>query len=225
MQVQARYRDPIARGEVTVLFRRWRRCQVVAGRTYRTAAGRLEVTSVGEVDPDRITRADARRNGEADADAVRAGFRGDPAHPTYRIGVRAAEGPDPRSLLAHDDDLSDDDVAEIDRRLDRLDRASSHGAWTVETLGLIEASPATLAADLAASVGREPRPVQARRPQAQGPGSDREPRRRVPALPSRPGLPGPHHPPPLRRPRASEATGEGRPQGGRPRRGPGTGRR
>ena len=155
MQVQARYREPIARGEVTVLFRRWRRCQVVAGRTYRTAAGRLEVTSVAEVDPDRITKADARRNGEADADAVRAGLRGDPAHPTYRIGVRAAEGPDPRSVLAHDDDLSDDDVAEIDLRLDRLDRASSHGAWTAATLGLIEASPATLAADLAASVGRE----------------------------------------------------------------------
>ena len=197
MQVQARYREPIARGEVTVLFRRWRRCQVVAGRTYRTAAGRLEVTSVKEVDPDRITKADARRNGEADADAVRAGLRGDPAHPTYRIGVRAAEGPDPRSLLAHDDDLSDDDVAEVDRRLDRLDRASSHGAWTAETLALIEASPATLAADLAASVGHEPRPVQARRPQAQGAGADREPGRRLPAVAPGTHLPRPHHAPPL----------------------------
>lgn len=155
MQVQARYREPIARGEVTVLYRRWRRCQVVAGRTYRTAAGRLEITSLKEVDPDKITRADARRNGEPDADAVRAGLRGDPAHSTYRIGVRAAEGPDPRSALAADDALSQEDVAEIDRRLDRLDGASSHGAWTAETLGLVEAQPATLAAELAASVGRE----------------------------------------------------------------------
>ena len=153
--MQARYREPIARGEVTVLFRRWRRCQVVAGRTYRTAAGRLEVTAVDEVDPARITRADARRAGEPDADAVRASLRGEPDLPTYRIAVRTAAGPDPRSVLAHDDDLDDEAVAEIDRRLDRLDRASTHGPWTEETLALIEARPATLAADLAAWVGRE----------------------------------------------------------------------
>ncbi len=152
--MQARYREPIAGGEVTVLFRRWRRCQVVAGRTYRTAAGRLEVTAVDEVDPARITRADARRAGEPDADAVRAGLRGDEDLPVYRLRLRPAAGPDPRTVLALDDDLTDDDVADIDRRLDRLDRASSSGPWTDQTLGLIEAHPATLAADLAASVGR-----------------------------------------------------------------------
>lgn len=155
MQVQARYREPIAAGSVTVLFRRWQRCQVVAGRTYRTAAGRLEITSVTVVDPARITRADARRAGETDADAVRDGLRSEADLPTYRLGVRAADGPDPRTVLAHDDGLTDDDVAEIDRRLERLDRASSAGPWTEETLALIEAHPATLAADLAASVGRE----------------------------------------------------------------------
>ena len=155
MQVQARWGEPIARGEVTVLFRRWRRLQVVTGRTYRTAAGRLEVTSVDQVDPDAITRADARRAGAAGADEVRSSLRGDPDLPTYRIGVRAAEGPDPRQLLAAADALTADDVAEIDRRLDRLDRASESGPWTVVTLGLIAEHPATLAADLAASVGRE----------------------------------------------------------------------
>ena len=46
-------------------------------------------------------------------------------------------------------------MAAIDGRLDRLDRASSHGAWTMETLRLIEAHPETLAADVAALVGRE----------------------------------------------------------------------
>lgn len=155
VQVQARYGERIARGEVTVLFRRWRGCQVVAGRTYRTAAGRLEITSVDEVDPSKVTRADARRAGEVDADGVRASLRGEPDLPTYRIGVRAAAGPDPRTVLAHDDALTDADVAEIDRRLDRLDRASSQGAWTATTLTLIAAQPATLAADLAASVGRQ----------------------------------------------------------------------
>lgn len=143
MIVPAALRGPIEAGEVTHLVRRWRRPQVVAGRTYRTAAGRLEVVAVEEVDPASLP------------DDERARLRGEEGWPTYRIEVRAAPGPDPRSVLAADDDLTDDDVAELDRRLDRLDRASPSGPWTRATLRLVEASPATLAADLAASVGRE----------------------------------------------------------------------
>lgn len=150
-----RLREGIEAGEVTVLFRRWKRLQAVPGHTYRTAAGRLRVTAVRRVDPARITDADARRAGHADGDAARAALRGDDDLPVYRITIEPAAGPDPRSVLAADDALDDDAVAEIDRRLDRLDRASSYGAWTMETIRLVEAHPETLAADLAASVGRE----------------------------------------------------------------------
>ncbi len=155
VQVQMRLRDGIASGEVTLLLRRWKRLQAVPGNTYRTAAGRLKVTAVREVDPAAITDADARRAGHADATEARAALRGEEHLPTYRITIEPAEGPDPRSVLAADDDLDDAAVAEVDRRLDRLDRASSHGPWTMETIRLIEDRPATLAADLAASVGRE----------------------------------------------------------------------
>ncbi len=44
------------------------------------------------------------------------------------------------------------------RKLDRLDRASSHGPWTREALDLIERWPARRAPDLAAMVGRETQP-------------------------------------------------------------------
>jgi len=150
-----RYREAIERGDVTLTFRRWRRSQVVAGRTYRTAAGRLVVTSVDVVDPDRISDRDARATGAPDADALRADLRGEEGWTVFRIGLAPATDPDPRAALQADDDLSPDDVADIDRRLERLDRASSWGAWTMPTLRLIEARPAVLAADLAASVGRE----------------------------------------------------------------------
>ena len=56
------------------------------------------------------------------------------------------------------DALSADDVAEIGRRLDRLDRAASHGPWTRQTLDLIATRPAVRAPDLAASLGRETQP-------------------------------------------------------------------
>ena len=150
-----RFREPIERGDVDLIFRRWKRLQVVPGRVYRTAAGRLEVLAVDEVAPADITDEEGTRSGARDADDARTQLRGDEGWTTYRITVRAALGPDPRSELAADDALGADAVADIDRRLDRLDRASSYGAWTMETLRLIEAHPETLAADVAALVGRE----------------------------------------------------------------------
>ncbi|MDQ1433573.1 MAG: hypothetical protein QOF59_389, partial [Actinomycetota bacterium] len=46
MLIQARYRDAIVNGDVTLTFRRWKRPQVVAGSTYRTAAGRIVVDAI-----------------------------------------------------------------------------------------------------------------------------------------------------------------------------------
>jgi hypothetical protein len=160
---QARFWPLVADGSVTVTFRRWKRRNVVAGHRYRTGhriVGRImiEVDDVREVDPAGITRADARRAGFPDAETLVAQLRGDPELPVYRIAFHVVDEPDPRSVLASSDDLTADDRAEIDRRLDRLDRASSHGAWTRATLAVIAARPATRAADLAAGFGREMQP-------------------------------------------------------------------
>ena len=163
MLFQARFWPLIVDGTVTVTFRRWKRCQVVAGHRYRTGhriVGRqmIEVDRVDVVDPERITKADAKRAGFPDPDAVRAELRGDPELPVYRIRFHRVDEPDPRSVLAASDDLSPDDRIEIQRRLDRLDRASTTGPWTRAVLETIAARPATRAADLAESFGRETLP-------------------------------------------------------------------
>jgi hypothetical protein len=155
MLIQARFADPIASGALTLTFRRWRRPQVVAGNTYRTAAGRIVVDAVDVVDADRITDADAERAGFASRSELLAGLRGASELPTYRIRFHPADGPDPRAVLAATVTLSDDDVAELRRRLARLDRASSYGSWTADVLRIIAARPGVRAADLAASFGRE----------------------------------------------------------------------
>jgi hypothetical protein len=59
---------------------------------------------------------------------------------------------DARADLAADTDI---DVAAITKRLDRMDAASKLGPWTRQTLELIASRPATRAADLADSLGRE----------------------------------------------------------------------
>ena len=153
-----RFRSGIVDGSITLTFRRWKRAQVIAGRRYRTPVGMLEVETVDVVDACEICDEEAARAGFDSAEAVREALRGDPGDPVYRISFHAVTEPDPRDLLAHDDALSDEDIIEIDRRLDRLDGASSHGPWTAATLAMIAEHPGVRAADLAASLERERAP-------------------------------------------------------------------
>jgi hypothetical protein len=151
-----RFRPGILDGSITLTFRRWKRQQAFAGRRYRTPAGMLEIEAVDVVED--VSEAEAQRAGFASREAVLNALRGGPDDPIYRVRFHPVLEPDPRDVLAHDDALGDTQLAEIDRRLARLDRASSHGPWTAETLTIIAERPAVRAADLAAALGRERAP-------------------------------------------------------------------
>jgi hypothetical protein len=155
MLVPQRLIGGIADGSVNVLLRRWTRRNAIAGHRYRTTAGILEVDAVDVIDENDITDEDARAAGHPDAAAARAELRGPVGAPVTRVRFHRVDEPDPRSLLAADDDLSDEDVAAIAARLERMDRASPHGPWTVAALEAIAANPEVRAGDLAAAAGRE----------------------------------------------------------------------
>jgi hypothetical protein len=152
---EKRFWEPIASGQVTVTFRRWKKRQVVVGHHYRTPGGLIEVTALDVVEEGDITAPDARAGGYPSVEAMVADLRGTPDLPLYRIRFRPVPGPDPRAQLAASEELGEADVDELDRRLDRLDRASRHGPWTAATLALIADRPAVRAGDLADVVGRE----------------------------------------------------------------------
>ncbi|MFW6775975.1 hypothetical protein ACOACO_16945 [Nocardioides sp. CPCC 205120] len=162
MRLPPKVAQGVADGSVTLAFRRWARPDVRVGSQFRTSAGVVRVTSVDVVDEDVITPDEARAAGFRDPDELRRRLRpveeaarpgaGEPA--VYRVGVEWA-GEDPRIALRESADLTAEDVADIDRRLERLDRASSHGPWTMQTLDLVRRRPHTRAPDLAAEVGRE----------------------------------------------------------------------
>jgi hypothetical protein len=144
-------------GSVTLAFRRWRKPDVEPGRRFTTSAGMVRVKAVELVDPDAITDEEAQQAGWPDAARLRKRLNPDESLPTYRVRL-AWDGEDPRIALREDTALSDEDVAALDAKLERLDRASSYGAWTMQTLGLISAHPQRRAPDLAAMVGRETAP-------------------------------------------------------------------
>lgn len=148
--------DGIAAGTVTLAFRRGKP-RVNAGSRLRTRVGVIEVEEVTQIEDDEVTDEDALQAGvESRADVLdRFPCRAD--RPLWRVRLHLA-GPDPRVALRGSAELTAADVAELDRRLQRLDRFSTHGPWTAETLASIEERPAVRAADLAVSLGRETQP-------------------------------------------------------------------
>ena len=149
--------ERIVRGEIDTQFRRQKKPTVKAGGTLRTQVGMFEIIEVKRIRLDQITDKDARRSGARDRHEVIAELTKKEEGDFYRVRLRYA-GDDPRLALRADDRLSDDDVATLTAKLDRLDRSSSFGPWTRPTMRLIADRPHVRAPDLAASVGRETLP-------------------------------------------------------------------
>jgi hypothetical protein len=140
----------IADGSVTVQFRWWKRPTVKAGGTLRSRVGVLAIEAVEVIEPDAISDADARDAGYADRDAAVADQARYQAadRRLYRVRFRRG-GVDPRVALRIDDRLDAEALANIEKRLDGMDRRSQRGPWTRRTLQLIRDSPGVRAADLA----------------------------------------------------------------------------
>lgn len=145
--------DLIAKGDVDLVFRRWTRPTVKSGGSLRTARGLLSIEKVEPVDIEDITAEDADRAGH-ELDDLLAFLREKKEGRLYRVEL-GTFGADPRVALREDDDLDDDDIAEIASRLDRLDARSKRGPWTRDTLALIGDHPHVRAQDLADGLGLE----------------------------------------------------------------------
>ena len=119
----------------------------------RTPIGLVEIASITELPGSAdLEPEDVAHGGFVDRDEMVAWADGAEGR-LYRIEVSDA-GPDPRIALRNDADLDEEKVAEIDRRLDRMDRAADT-PWTLETLRLIAARPGIVSTELAAGMGLE----------------------------------------------------------------------
>lgn len=151
--------DGIVSGTVTLAFRRWERPRVRAGSSQRTAIGVVAFDAVEPVDAATVSDADAVAAGFESAERLLV-FVDKKAHGPvlYRIALRF-DGADPRLALREDDALSEADVADLRRRLDRMD---AHGPWTEATLRLIADRPAVVSTELAPALGMERAPFKQR---------------------------------------------------------------
>ena len=148
MQFTAQSSEAVRAGKVTTTFRNWRRPHAKVGRVYRLrTSGAVRVTGMSRVRVADITPAAARRAGFDDAAALAAflGAEDDAEVTRVDFELLAQARPKEPPLLA---------LADVLARLDATDRRSAT-PWTGTALALIDAQPATRAADLAAAAGME----------------------------------------------------------------------
>ena len=144
----------LADGSITVTFRTWTKPQAKAGGRYRVAGMLLEATSVGEVAVSELTEADAIAAGEANLTTLLKRLKQPaPDATVWRVDLQYI-GIDDRIERRALDALTDDDIAVLRNRLDRLDRAGGK-PWTRTTLQLIEKYPGVVSTALARHTGQD----------------------------------------------------------------------
>ena len=143
----------IRSGEISLVFRRWRKPTVRTGGALRTAIGVLNILDVREVRDSDITRPDLLAAGYATAAELLAAL-GTRDGQIFRIAVEYA-GTDPRIALRRQHDLSAEQIEPIVARLHRLDARSPTGPWTGQVLEGIEHHPNVAARTLAERLGCE----------------------------------------------------------------------
>ncbi|HAH46250.1 hypothetical protein [Gimesia sp.] len=145
--------EAIHSGQISVVYRRWKRPTVKTGGTLKTSIGLLSIDRVTQIDRSAVTVSLARQAGfssRAELLELLDQREGD----IYQINIHYA-GADPRIALRESRKVSKTDLLELQKRLDRLDGASKEGPWTRRVLGVLKEHPHQAAVDLAALTGFE----------------------------------------------------------------------
>jgi hypothetical protein len=155
---QKQFHEGLKDGSITVTFRRWDKARVKVGGRYRChPIGVLEIDQVDLVKAGSVTEAEAHKSGFASrAELLRylSGARPDAVSDDtdlFRVVLHHG-GDGDRAPIALDDNLTDDDVAQLKKKLERLDQGEP---WTMKTLRTIERHPQVAARILAKNLGRE----------------------------------------------------------------------
>jgi len=161
MLFKTKFHEGIRNGSITLTFRAWKSARVKVGNQYRFGSQEgIEVDAVNEVAISAITDEEARDSGFGSIFELR----------TFLM-KHSLEAVTPKSTLFRvsfhyvkifdEVPQADLSLAEIQRKLEKMDRLSKHGPWTRQTLEIIEQNPRTAASKLAPLLGRETRPFKA----------------------------------------------------------------
>jgi hypothetical protein len=148
----------IKSGTITLAFRKWKKPAVRKGSRIRTALAVVEISEVMEIEQEDITAADSVNAGFKDRMQLLEAINSVREGKVFKIGVRYYSE-DPRIALRQNTDVDEKDLDNIKRKLERLDRYSKEGAWTLAVLKIIRDNPRLRAGDLADMMHKEKDPL------------------------------------------------------------------
>ena len=153
MLLKSKLIEDIIAGRVSTVFRVWKRAGVKPGGTQMTKLGVLGIDEVDVVIENQISDRDARDAGYGSKhELIDDLLERTEETEIYRIKLHYV-GEDPRKELRQQADLSEEELAEIIAKLQKLDAGSQRGHWTQLYLQMIHDRPNTHAAKLAESIG------------------------------------------------------------------------
>jgi hypothetical protein len=146
--------EGIKNGNISLAFRKWKKPTVKPGSVVKTGIGLVEIGDVKIVKVSHISEKDAISAGFQKKDDLVKLLSSVADGDLYKIDVRYYSA-DPRIKLRNQNNLSEDQLQLLKEKLDRLDKYSKGGNWTLDTLRSIEKFPLLRAEDLAAKTNRE----------------------------------------------------------------------
>lgn len=148
MLFKEKHLQGIRSGEISLAFRKWKKPAVKTGSLIKTSIGLVEIKAVSEIDASEITNKDAMNAGFISLEEMFQLLNKTEQGVIYKIDVHYFDE-DPRIALRENINPENVELKEITSKLERLDRYSKQGKWTLEILKLIHQNPTLRATDLA----------------------------------------------------------------------------
>ncbi len=144
----------IKSGKITLAFRKWQKASVKYGSLIHTSVGLIEIGNIETVNETDITEQEAIQAGFTDKEQLLKSFTHNSTGTIFKIAVRYHSG-DPRIKLREQTELSEQEFADLKKKLERLDNYSKQGHWTNKVLLTIKDNPNLHAIGIAELTGFE----------------------------------------------------------------------
>lgn len=143
----------IRTGEISLAFRKWKNKRIKKGSLIKTSIGQIKILDIVEISFEEISQEDAKQAGYDELRELRQILKSKAGN-LYKISLQY-HAEDTRVALRNKTNLSSEEFEAIHKRLERLDKYSNQGDWTLRILQLIQENPNRRAADLAEMVQME----------------------------------------------------------------------
>ena len=144
----------IKTGKVKLAFRKWQKPSVKIGTRMHTSIGLVEVKSIEAIEETDVTDTDAIHAGFANKEHLLKSFSKNSNGVIYRIKI-SYYSEDPRISLREHTTLSEQELNDMMKKLQRLDKHSKKGDWTRKVLLTIKDNPNLHAIGIANLTGFE----------------------------------------------------------------------